>query len=177
MLQEILREKILVMDGAMGTMIQKMNLDESDFRSTRFDENPIDLFGNNEVLNITRSELVQEIHLQYLEAGSDIIETNTFGANSISQSDYGLEQFVTEMNVKAAEIARMAVEDLIAIDPNREVFVAGAVGPTNKTLSSSEDVDDPSFRSVSFDQVKDSYLQQIEGLIEGGVDIILTRRF
>ena len=173
MLQELLRERILVMDGAMGTMIQKFNLDESDFRSIRFDGNPIDLFGNNEVLNITRSDLIQEIHSQYLEAGSDIIETNTFGANSISQSDYGLEQFVTEMNVKAAEIARNAVEDLIEIDPSREVFVAGAIGPTNKTLSSSEDVDDPSFRSISFDQVKDSYLQQIEALIEGGVDIIL----
>jgi len=173
MLDDLLQERILVMDGAMGTMIQQLDLEEGDFRGGRFSGHEFDLGGNNEVLNLTRSEVIYDIHRQYLESGSDIIETNTFGANSISQREYGLEDYCKEMNVIAAELAKKAVGESISKDPSMPRFVAGSVGPTNKTLSSSEDVDDPSFRGVTFDEVRDSYFEQIEGLIEGGVDIIL----
>ena len=171
-IEELLNDRILIIDGAMGTMVQTYDLKEADFRGEEFLDNTIDLQGNNEALNITRGDVILEIHRKYLEAGSDIIETNTFSANSISQRDYGLENFAYEMNTKAAQIARKAVDEAIAGD-GRERFVAGAIGPTNKTLSSSEDVDDPSFRSISFDELRDSYFEQARSLIEGGVDIIL----
>jgi len=172
LIEDLLKERILILDGAMGTMVQNYNLEESDFRGKEFRSNNIDLQGNNEALNITREDVVLDIHREYLDAGSDIIETNTFSANSISQRDYGLGDFASEMNIKAARIARKAVDEAIAKD-GRERFVAGAIGPTNKTLSSSEDVDDPSFRSISFDELRDSYFEQVRSLIEGGVDIIL----
>ena len=172
MIEELLEERILVIDGAMGTMVQSFDLEETDFRGQRFLNSVIDLKGNNEVLNITREDVVLEIHRKYLDAGSDIIETNTFGANSVSQRDYGLEDFAGEMNLRAAQIAREAVDSAIQID-GRKRFVAGAVGPTNRTLSSSENVDDPSYRSISFDDLRDSYFEQVKFLIEGGVDIIL----
>ena len=173
MLENLLQERILVMDGAMGTMIQKLELGESDFRGEILREHNIDLKGNNELLNLTRSEIIYDIHRQYLDAGSDIIETNTFGANSISQRDYGLSHLSREMNIRAAEIAKQAAIDSQTTDGSRPVFVAGSVGPTNKTLSSSEDLEDPTRRSVTFDEIRESYVEQIEGLIEGGVDIIL----
>ena len=172
MIEELLKERILIIDGAMGTMVQTYNLGESDFRGKEFLNNKIDLQGNNEALNITRGDVILDIHKKYLDAGSDIIETNTFSANSISQRDYGLGDFAREMNIKAAQIAREAVDEAVARD-GRERFVAGAIGPTNKTLSSSENVDDPSFRSISFDGLRDSYFEQARSLIEGGVDIIL----
>jgi len=171
-IEELLNERILIIDGAMGTMVQTYDLKESDFRGEEFRDNAIDLQGNNEALNIAREDVILDIHRKYLDAGSDIIETNTFSANSISQRDYGLEDFAEEMNTKAAQIARKAVDEAIASD-GRERFVAGAIGPTNKTLSSSENVDDPSFRSISFDELRDSYFEQARSLIEGGVDIIL----
>lgn len=172
MLENLLRERILVIDGAMGTMVQTYDLKEEDFRGMSFQDSAIDLLGNNEALNISREDIILDIHREYLEAGSDIIETNTFSANSISQRDYGLQEFAREMNIRAAEIARKAADESEEKD-GRKRFVAGAIGPTNKTLSSSEDVDDPSFRSISFDELRDSYFEQAQALIEGGVDIIL----
>ena len=171
-IEELLKERILIIDGAMGTMVQTYDLEEGDFRGEEFLNNTIDLQGNNEALNITRGDVILDIHKKYLDAGSDIIETNTFSANSISQRDYGLDDYAREMNIKAAQIAREAVDEAVARD-GRERFVAGAIGPTNKTLSSSENVDDPSFRSISFDELRDSYFEQARSLIEGGVDIIL----
>ncbi len=173
MLDDLLRERILVMDGAMGTMIQQLGLVEEDYRGGRFIGHEFDLIGNNEALNLTNGEIIYDIHRQYLESGSDIIETNTFGANSISQKEYGLENICREINVIASQLARKAVDEAISKDPSKPRFVAGSVGPTNKTLSSSENVDDPSFRGITFDEVRDSYFEQIEGLIQGGVDIIL----
>ena len=172
MIEELLKERILIIDGAMGTMVQTYDLEEGDFRGEEFRNNSIDLQGNNEALNITRGDVVLDIHKKYLDAGSDIIETNTFSANSISQKDYGLDGFARQMNIKAAQLAREAVDEAVTSD-GRERFVAGAIGPTNKTLSSSENVDDPSFRSISFDELRDSYFEQARSLIEGGVDIIL----
>ena len=145
-IEELLNERILIIDGAMGTMVQTYDLKESDFRGEEFRDNAIDLQGNNEALNIAREDVILDIHRKYLDAGSDIIETNTFSANSISQRDYGLEDFAEEMNTKAAQIARKAVDEAIASD-GRERFVAGAIGPTNKTLSSSENVDENLDRS------------------------------
>jgi len=171
-IEELLKERILIIDGAMGTMVQTYDLEEGDFRGEEFLNNTIDLQGNNEALNITRGDVILDIHKKYLDAGSDIIETNTFSANSISQRDYGLDDYAREMNIKAAQIAREAVDEAVARD-GRGRFVAGAIGPTNKTLSSSENVDDPSFRSISFDELRDSYFEQARSLIEGGVDIIL----
>jgi 5-methyltetrahydrofolate--homocysteine methyltransferase len=172
MIEDLLNEKILILDGAMGTMVQTYQLDEGDFRGEDFRDSAIDLLGNNEVLNITKEDVILDIHRKYLEAGSDIIETNTFSANSISQRDYGLQEFAREMNLKAAMIARKAADEAME-NGGVKRFVAGAIGPTNKTLSSSEDVDDPSFRSITFDELKDSYYEQVQALIEGGVDIIL----
>ena len=172
MIEELLEERILIIDGAMGTMVQTFDLGEDDFRGEEFSRSEIDLIGNNEALNITREDIVLDIHRQYLDAGCDIIETNTFSANSISQKDYGLEGFAKQMNIRAAKIARKAVEEAFEND-GRKRFVAGAIGPTNKTLSSSEDVDDPSFRSISFDELKSSYYEQVRALIEGGIDIVL----
>ncbi|MDP6986367.1 MAG: homocysteine S-methyltransferase family protein, partial [Candidatus Thalassarchaeaceae archaeon] len=142
MLEELLEKRILVLDGAMGTMVQTFDLGEGDFRGSLFENHPIDLMGNNEALNITNDEVIHDIHRKYLEAGSDIIETNTFGANSISQSEYGLGEYAREMNLKAARIATKAVSDQMGKNPDWPRFVAGAIGPTNKTLSSSEDVED-----------------------------------
>lgn len=156
----------------MGTMVQSYDLTEDDFRGKRFVESTIDLLGNNEVLNITNEEIVLDIHRKYLDAGSDIIETNTFSANSISQMDYELQEFATEMNFKAAQIARKAADEYTESTGKRR-FVAGAIGPTNKTLSSSESVDDPSYRSLTFDELRKSYYDQVQALIKGGVDIIL----
>ena len=144
MIEELLEERILVIDGAMGTMVQSFDL-ERRFSWTAILNSKIDLKGNNEVLNITREDVVLEIHRKYLDAGSDIIETNTFGANSVSREDYGLEDFMGEMNFRPAQIAREAVDSAIQSDGKKR-FVAGAVGPTNRTLSSSENVDDPSYR-------------------------------
>lgn len=168
-----LANRILVLDGAMGTMIQSYALIEKDFRGDRFKDWPSDLIGNYDLLSITQPDIIKDIHVQYLEAGADIIETNTFCANRISMSDYGMEEHVFEMNVRAAEIAKEVAVEYTNKNPDQPRFVAGAMGPTNKTASFSPDVNNPGFRSVSFDQLADAYKEQAEGLIQGGVDLLL----
>ncbi len=171
-LPALLRERIAIIDGAMGTMIQRHRLSESDFRGERFRGHAKDLKGNNDLLVLTRPDIVRTIHEQYLGAGADIIETNTFGASSIAQEDYGLAHLAREMNRAAAEIAREAAARHAT--PDRPRFVAGALGPTPKTASISPDVNDPGARNVSFDQLRDAYREQAEGLLEGGCDLFLV---
>ena len=166
------RERILVMDGAMGTEIQNLKLSEADFRGERFRDHPHDQKGNNDLLILTQPEAVRDIHLAYFMAGADIVETNTFSSTSIAQADYGLEAAVRDLNVEGARIAREAARMAQEKD-GRPRFVAGAVGPTNRTLSISPDVNDPGFRAVTFDQVRDAYAEQVRGLVEGGADLIL----
>jgi 5-methyltetrahydrofolate--homocysteine methyltransferase len=168
-----LEKRILVIDGAMGTMIQPYKLTEKDFRGERFKDWNSDLQGNNDLLSITRPDVISSIHKEYLKAGADIIETNTFNANSISMADYHMEEFVTELNLCAARVARAAADEFSTQNPARPRFVAGAVGPTNRTLSLSPDVNDPGFRAVTWDQVLGAYIEQIRALVDGGVDIIL----
>ena len=168
---EALQRRILIIDGAMGTMIQRYRLEESDYRGDRFANHPRDLKGNNDLLSLTRPDVIEEIHRQYLEAGADIIETNTFNAQAISMADYGFEDHVYEMNFAAASIARRAADAFST--PERPRFVAGAIGPTNRTASLSPDVNDPAFRSVTFDQLVAAYHEQVRGLVDGGVDILL----
>lgn len=172
-LEAILKERIVVIDGAMGTMIQRYKLTEEDFRGERFKDHPCELKGDNDVLVITRPDIIQEIHEQYLEAGADIIETNTFNSTTISQADYKLEHIVYELNKTAAQVAKRATEKYNKKDPSKPRFVAGAIGPTNRTASISPDVEDPSKRNVTFDQLQKAYYEQIEGLVDGGVDILL----
>jgi len=171
-LPEILAQRIVVLDGAMGTMIQRYKLVEADYRGERFKDHPKDLKGNNELLQLSRPELIREIHEQYLEAGADIVETNTFGATSVAQDDYGLGGLAREMNVAAARIARAACDQFSSADKPR--FVAGALGPTPKTASISPDVNDPAARNVSFDELRAAYYEQASGLLEGGCDLFLV---
>jgi len=170
----ILRTKILVLDGAMGTMIQKEDLDEKDFKGEIFKDYPYNLKGNNDVLNLTFPDVIKKIHRQYLEAGADIIETNTFNANRISQADYGLEQYVYEINKAGALIAKQCAEEYTKKDPSKPRFVAGSIGPTNRTASMSPDVNDPGYRAVTFDDLKEAYSEQVKGLLDGGVDLLLV---
>ncbi len=170
-LRELLARRILILDGAMGTMIQQYRLSEADFRGERFAGHPIDLRGNNDLLSLTRPELIREIHEQYLAAGADIIETNTFGATSIAQDDYKLGALAYEMNVAAARIARAAVAQYSSADRPR--YVAGALGPTPRTASISPDVNDPGARNVSFDELVAAYGEQARGLLDGGADLLL----
>jgi 5-methyltetrahydrofolate--homocysteine methyltransferase len=173
-LEDLLSQRILVLDGAMGTMIQRHKLTEEDFRGVRFKAHPKELRGNNDLLVLTRPDIVLDIHKQYLAAGADIIETNSFSGTSIAQSDYGLERFVYELNLEAAKLARIAADEFTAGTPGHPRFVAGAIGPTNKTLSISPDVNDAAFRAVTFDQMKDAFAEQVRGLIDGGVDLLLV---
>ena len=168
-----LKKRILIIDGAMGTMIQRYKLEEDDFRGTRFADFSHLLKGNNDLLSITRPDIIEEIHLQYLKAGADIIETNTFSAQRISMADYNLEEISYELNFESAKIAKAAVAKYAAETGNTKKWVAGAVGPTNRTLTLSPDVNNPQFRAVTFDQVANAYVEQIRGLIDGGVDLIL----
>jgi 5-methyltetrahydrofolate--homocysteine methyltransferase len=170
-LTKCLQERILVLDGAMGTMIQRHRLGEADYRGARFRDWPRDLKGNNDLLTLTRPDVISGIHKQYLEAGADIIETNTFNSTRLAQSDYGLEAYARELNVEGARIARAAADAYAT--PDKPRFVAGAIGPTNRTASISPDVSDPGYRNVSFDQLKDGYREAAAGLIEGGCDLIL----
>ena len=172
-IQECLKERILIIDGAMGTMLQKYKLTEADFRGDRFKNWPSDVKGNSDLLCITQPGIIESIHKQYLEAGADIIETNTFTSTSIAQADYGMQELVQELNVSAAKIAKKIASEFTAKNPAKPRFVAGAIGPLNKTLSLSPDVNDPGFRAVSFDEVVAAYTQQIKGLVEGGVDLLL----
>ncbi len=174
LLSALLARRVLVLDGAMGTMVQRARLAEADFRGTRFAGHSRDLAGDNDVLVLTRPDVVAGIHREYLAAGADIVETCTFGATAIAQADYGLEGAVYEMNAAAARLARAAADEWTARTPDWPRFVAGSIGPTNKTLSLSPDVSDPSFRAVTFDQVRDAYAGQIRGLIEGGCHLLLV---
>lgn len=172
-LQKLLSERILIIDGAMGTMIQRYNLEESDFRGERFADHPSPLKGNNDLLALTRPDVLLEIHEEYLACGADIIETNTFSAQRISMADYDLESAVYDINVESARIARRATQKFTEQDPRKPRFVAGSIGPTNRTLSLSPDVNRPEFRQVTFDEMKEAYAEQIDGLLDGGVDLLL----
>jgi len=173
-LRAILAERIMLLDGAMGTMLQRYELSEEDFRGDRFRESAVDLRGNNDLLSLTRHNVVSEIHHAYLEAGSDIIETNTFSSTRIAQGDYGLEAIVYDLNQSAARLAKAACAAWSAKTPDKPRFVAGAMGPTNRTLSMSPDVNDPAFRALTFDALRDAYAEQVRGLIDGGVDLLLV---
>jgi 5-methyltetrahydrofolate--homocysteine methyltransferase len=171
---EILKERILVLDGAMGTMIQRYALSEEDFRGERFNDHPHLLKGNNDLLSITRPDIIKTIHRQYLEAGADIIETNTFSSTSIAQADYRLEALAYELNYASARIARQVADEFTQANPTKPRFVAGALGPTNKTASISPNVNDPGYRAITFDELVDAYYDQTAGLMEGGVDLLLV---
>jgi len=172
-IQECLKERILIIDGAMGTMIQRHKLAESDYRGERFKDWPSDVKGNNDLLSITQPAIVEGIHKEYLEAGADIIETNTFSSTAIAMADYGMESLAYELNVASARVARKAADEYTAKNPSKPRFVAGAIGPLNKTLSLSPDVNNPGFRAVTFDEVANAYYEQIKGLVDGGVDLLL----
>ena len=173
-IKEILKERILIIDGAMGTMIQRHRLEEADYRGDRFKDWHKDVKGNNDLLSITQPEIIIGIHKQYLEAGADIIETNTFSSTTIAQADYDMQAFAYELNVASAKCTRIAADEYTKKNPSKPRFVAGAIGPLNKTLSLSPDVNNPGFRAVTFDEVADAYNEQIKGLVEGGVDILLV---
>ncbi len=172
-LQAALRERILFLDGAMGTALQQYSLDEDAYRGEHFENHAKDLKGNHDVLSLTRPSVVREVHDAYLAAGADLIETNTFSSTAIAQADYGLQSEVRALNVAAAKIAREACDAATARTPDRPRFVAGAVGPTNRTLSISPDVNDPGFRAASFDEMREAFAEQIDALMEGGVDVLL----
>ena len=172
-LYDVIKERILVLDGAMGTMIQAYNLKEEDFRGERFKNYSSSLKGNNDLLSITQPQIISEIHKKYLEAGADILETNTFSSNSISMADYNMEDLVYELNFESAKIAKKLSDEYSIKDSSKPRFVAGSIGPTNKTASMSPDVSDPGFRAITFDELVISYTEQIKGLVDGGVDILL----
>ncbi len=172
-ISEDLRNRILVLDGAMGTMIQRHKLTEQDFRGKRFRDFEFDLKGNNDLLSLTQPQIIYDIHKQYLESGSDIIETNTFSGTYIAQSDYHLENIIYELNYESARLAKKAKDDYLKLHPGEFKYVAGAIGPTNQTLSLSPDVNNPGYRAITFDKMATAYYEQIKGLVEGGCDIIL----
>ena len=173
-LEEILETRIAVLDGAMGTMIQTYQLDELGYRGREFANHHKDLKGCNDLLSITQPGIIETIHRQNLDAGADIIETNTFNSTAISMADYKLEHLVYDLNLAGAKVARRAVEMVTAKDPTRPRFVAGAIGPTNRTASMSPDVNDPAFRAVTYDELVESYYEQVRGLMDGGVDLLLA---
>ena len=173
-LKDRLHRRIIVLDGAMGTMIQKQNLTEADFRGERFAAHPCDLKGNNDLLVLTQPELICSLHREYLEAGADMIETNTFNSTAISMADYQMEQLAYELNVAGASVARKAADAVMTKDPSRPRFVAGVLGPTNRTASMSPDVNNPAFRAVTFEQLRQAYVEQVRGLVEGGSDLLLV---
>ena len=172
-IEELLQDRILFLDGAMGTMIQKHKLSEEDYRGDRFSTYEHPLKGNNDLLSITQPEIITQIHNDFLEAGADIIETNTFNSTSISMADYHMEELVTELNIEAAKLARSAADEFTASNPNKPRFVAGSLGPTNRTASLSPDVNNPGYRAVDFDELVASYKEQASALAKGGVDIFL----
>lgn len=180
-IQQCLNERILIIDGAMGTMIQRYKLEEKDYRGERFKDWHTDVKGNNDLLSLTQPKIIEAIHEQYLEAGADILETNTFSSTSIAQADYDMQSLAYELNVAAAQCARNAIAKFLdsrkASSPGggaEKVFVAGAIGPLNKTLSLSPDVNNPGYRAVTFDEVANAYYEQIRGLVDGGVDLLLV---
>ena len=177
-IRDLLNERILIIDGAMGTMIQRHKLAEEDYRGERFKDWPHDLKGNNDLLSLTQPQIIKGIHKEYLEAGADIIETNTFNAQRISMADYHMEDFAYEINLAAAKCAREAVKEFLVTSPRAAgepgPFVAGAFGPLNKTLSLSPDVNNPGYRALTFDDAVNAYYEQTKGLVEGGVDLLLV---
>jgi 5-methyltetrahydrofolate--homocysteine methyltransferase len=173
-IEDILKERILILDGAMGTMIQRHKLEEEDFRGDRFKNHSHLLKGNNDLLSITRPDIIKDIHAQYFEAGADIAETNTFSGTTIAQADYHLEHIVYELNFQSAKIAKEVAVEFTQREPDKPRFVAGAVGPTNRTLSISPNVNDPGYRAVTFDQLKVAYKEQVKGLMDGGADLLLV---
>ncbi|TDQ30640.1 homocysteine S-methyltransferase family protein [Zeaxanthinibacter enoshimensis] len=173
-IEDILKKRILVLDGAMGTMLQRYKFEEKDFRGERFKDWPSDLQGNNDLLSLTQPDAIADIHRKYFEAGADIVETNTFSGTSIAMADYGMESLVYELNYESARIAREVADEFTRKDPEKPRFVAGSIGPTNKTASMSPDVNDPGFRAVSFEELKVAYREQAEALLEGGVDLLLV---
>lgn len=172
-IEQLLNERILFLDGAMGTMIQQYKLNEEQYRGDRFAEYEHPLKGNNDLLSITQPEIIQKIHLDFLEAGADIIETNTFNSTSVSMADYHMEDLIDELNITAAKLAREAADEYTKKTPHKQRFVAGSIGPTSKTTSLSPDVNDPGFRAIDFDALVVAYKQQAKALAEGGVDIFL----
>lgn len=175
-IQQLLNERILVIDGAMGTMIQRYKLEEKDYRGERFKDWPSDIKGNNDLLCLTQPQIIKAIHKEYLQAGADIIETNTFNAQRVSLADYNMQELAYELNVAAAKIAKEAITEFRSeqqATKHEQRFVAGAIGPLNKTLSLSPDVNNPGYRALRFDEAADAYYEQIKGLVDGGVDLIL----
>lgn len=172
-IREILKHRILVLDGAMGTMIQRYKLEEEDFRKGWFENHPKPLKGNNDLLVLTRPDIIKAIHREYLEAGADILETNTFSGTTIAQADYGLEKYAYDINYHGAKIAKEVCEEFNQKDPSKPRFVAGSIGPTNVTLSISPHVNDPGYRSTTFDKMVIAYEEQVKGLIDGGADVLL----
>jgi 5-methyltetrahydrofolate--homocysteine methyltransferase len=173
-IQEAISKRILVLDGAMGTMLQRHNFTEQDYRGERFQDFPHPLKGNNDLLTLTQPEAIKDVHRQYFAAGADIVETNTFSGTTIGMADYHMENLVYELNYESAKIAREAADEFTAQNPEKPRFVAGSIGPTNRTASLSPDVNDPGFRAITFDDLRIAYKEQVEALIDGGCDILLV---
>ncbi len=173
-ISQAIKERILVLDGAMGTMLQRYNFSEEDFRGERFKNFPHSLKGNNDLLSLTQPQAIAEVHAKYFAAGADIVETNTFSGTTIGMADYHLEDLVYELNFESAKIARQVADEYTAKNPAKPRFVAGSIGPTNRTASMSPDVNDPGYRAVSFDDLRIAYKQQTEALIDGGCDVLLV---
>jgi len=173
-IKEILKERILILDGAMGTMLQRYKFTEEDFRGVRFKDWEHPLQGNNDLLSLTQPDAIADVHRQYFDAGADIVETNTFSGTTIAMADYFMEDLVYELNYESARIAKMVADEFTAKEPNKPRFVAGSIGPTNKTASMSPDVNDPGYRAISFDELRIAYKQQVEALLDGGSDILLV---
>ncbi|MDX5321296.1 MAG: homocysteine S-methyltransferase family protein [Bacteroidota bacterium] len=172
-IRELLGKRILILDGAMGTMIQRYKLEESDFRNDALKDHPKPLKGNNDLLSITRPDVIKAIHMEYLEAGADIIETNTFSATTIAQEDYSCEHLVHDINFESARLAKEAADEMTARTPDKPRYVAGSMGPTNKTASISPNINDPGKRSITFDELRIAFKDQAKSLIDGGVDLLL----
>jgi len=173
-IKELLTERVLVLDGAMGTMLQRYKFTEEDFRGERFKDWGHPLQGNNDLLSLTQPDAIAEVHRKYFEAGADIVETNTFSGTTIAMADYNMESLVYELNYESARIAKKVADEFTAKNPDKPRFVAGSIGPTNKTASMSPDVNDPGFRAVSFDDLRTAYKQQVEALLDGGSDLLLV---
>jgi 5-methyltetrahydrofolate--homocysteine methyltransferase len=173
-IKDILKERILVLDGAMGTMLQRYKFTEADFRGERFKNWEYPLQGNNDLLSITQPEAIAAVHAKYFAAGADIVETNTFSSTTIAMADYHMEDLVYELNYESARIAKKVADEFTSKEPHKPRFVAGSIGPTNKTASMSPDVNDPGYRAISFDELRIAYKQQVEALLDGGVDLLLV---
>ena len=173
-IEKALQQRILVLDGAMGTMLQAYKFEEEDFRGDRFATHPSPLKGNNDLLSLTQPEAIKAVHRAYFEVGADIVETNTFSSTSIGMADYAMEEWVYELNVQSAKLAREVADDFTKANPHKPRFVAGSIGPTNRTASMSPDVNDPGYRAVTFDDLVEAYSEQVRGLVEGGSDVLLV---